>query len=81
MEQVAKAPAEFTLYARNPANNVIIGGNHMVMAPVYGPPNVQDLDKGRREATIEDYRNFVKLAQTVPRDAASGHDLFAADSI
>ncbi|MBI4675554.1 MAG: trimethylamine methyltransferase family protein [Chloroflexi bacterium] len=66
MEQIAQAPREFTLHARNPQNNVIIGGNHMVLAPVYGPPNVQDLDKGRREATMEDYRNFVKLAQVVP---------------
>lgn len=66
MEQIARAPREFTLYARNPANNVIIGGDHMALAPVYGPPNVQDLDQGRREATMEDYRNFVRLAQRVP---------------
>src|SRR5262245_48476836 len=61
MEQIGKAPSEFTIYARNPKNNIIMGGNHMVLAPVYGPPNVQDLDRGRREATIEDFRNFVKL--------------------
>lgn len=66
MEQLAKAPAEFTIHARNPKNNIVMGGNHMVLAPVYGPPNVQDLDKGRREATLEDFRNFVKLAQVVP---------------
>ncbi len=66
MEQIAKAPSEFTIHARNPENNIIMGGNHMVLAPVYGPPNVQDLDKGRREATMEDFRNFVKLAQVVP---------------
>ena len=66
MEQIGRAPREFTMHARNPDNTGVMGGNHMVLAPVYGPPNVQDLDKGRREATIEDYRNFVKLAQTVP---------------
>lgn len=66
LEQIARAPREFTMHARNPANNVVIGGDHMVLAPVYGPPNVQDLDKGRREATIEDYHNFAKLAQVVP---------------
>ena len=66
MEQIGRAPREFTMHARNPDNTVVMGGKHMVLAPVYGPPNVQDLDKGRREATIEDYRNFVKLAQTVP---------------
>jgi len=66
LEQIGKAPREFTMYARNPQNNVVLGGKHTVLAPVYGPPNVQDLDKGRREATLEDYRNFVKLAQSVP---------------
>lgn len=66
MEQIAKAPGEFAIHARNPANTITMGGNHMVLAPVYGPPNVQDLDKGRREATMEDFRNFVKLAQYLP---------------
>lgn len=66
MEQIAKAPAEFAIHARNPKHDIIMGGNHMVLAPVYGPPNVQDLDKGRREATLEDFCNFVKLAQHLP---------------
>ena len=56
------APAEFTQHARNPANNVQIGGDNVVFVPAYGSPFVQDLDNGRRYATIEDFRNFVKLA-------------------
>ncbi len=56
------APREFTQYARNPAHNVVIGGKNTVFAPAYGSPFVRDLDKGRRYATIEDFRNFVKLA-------------------
>ena len=32
-----------------------------VLAPAYGSPFVRDLDRGRRYATIEDFRNFVKL--------------------
>ncbi len=62
MEQVAKAPAEFTLQARNPDKNVTIGGDHIAYIPCYGPPFVHDLDRGRRESTLEDYINFVKLA-------------------
>lgn len=58
---VRQAPSTFTQLARNPANNVPIGGRHMVFAPVYGPPFVGDLDSGRRRATIEDFRNFAKL--------------------
>jgi trimethylamine--corrinoid protein Co-methyltransferase len=62
MEQVAKAPSEFTLQARNPHRNVTIGGDHIAFIPCYGPPFVHDLDRGRRESTLEDYTNFVKLA-------------------
>ena len=57
----ATAPSTFTQHARNPAKNVEIGGKNLVLAPVYGPPFVRDLDGGRRYATMEDFRNFVKL--------------------
>src|SRR5580658_9692427 len=56
------APREFTQYARNPARNVVVGGNRTVFAPAYGSPFVRNLDDGRRYARIEDFRNFVKLA-------------------
>ncbi len=57
----ATAPREFVQHARNPERNVTIGGKNLVLAPVYGPPFVRDLEGGRRYATIEDFRNFVKL--------------------
>lgn len=57
----ATAPSQFTQHARNPAKSVEIGGKNLVLAPVYGPPFVKDLEGGRRYATIEDFRNFVKL--------------------
>ncbi len=55
------APRQFTQRARNPERNVDIGGRNLVLAPVYGPPFVRDAEGGRRYATIEDFRNFVKL--------------------
>jgi trimethylamine--corrinoid protein Co-methyltransferase len=58
----ATAPREFTQHARNPARNVVIGGDRTVFAPAYGSPFVRNLDEGRRYARIEDFRNFVKLA-------------------
>ena len=57
----ATAPSRFTQHARNPERNVEIGGKSLVLAPVYGPPFVRDNEGGRRYATIEDFRNFVKL--------------------
>jgi len=62
----ATAPREFTQHARNPANDVRIGGDATVFAPAYGPPFVRDLDQGRRYGTIEDFRNFVKLTYASP---------------
>jgi trimethylamine---corrinoid protein Co-methyltransferase len=67
LREIARAPAEFALHARNPQHNVTIGGNHMVMAPVYGPPFVHDIDRGRRDAKLADFQNFVKLAQSTPQ--------------
>jgi trimethylamine--corrinoid protein Co-methyltransferase len=55
------APREFVQHARNPARNVVIGGNRTVFAPAYGSPFIRNLDEGRRYARLEDFRNFVKL--------------------
>ncbi|MCC1492558.1 trimethylamine methyltransferase family protein [Cognatishimia sp. F0-27] len=57
----ATAPAAFTQHARNPERSVEIGGRSLVLAPVYGPPFVHCMEKGRRYATMEDFENFVKL--------------------
>ncbi|MDI7863602.1 trimethylamine methyltransferase family protein [Rhizobiaceae bacterium n13] len=71
-ELLKSAPSVFTWHARNPARNVQIGGNATVFAPVYGPPFVRDLEGNRRYATIEDFRNFVKLAYMAPSIHSSG---------
>src|ERR1700751_645098 len=62
LEQVAKAPRECELQARNPANPAHIGGDHMVFAPVYGPPFIREGDT-RRDAKMADFENLVKLSQ------------------
>ncbi len=72
VEQIAKAPREFDIQARNPANTVHIGGDHMVFGGVYGPPFVRE-GALRREATLEDFRKFTMLAQSYPElDTAGG---------
>jgi trimethylamine--corrinoid protein Co-methyltransferase len=68
----ASAPAQYVQHARNPANSVTIGGMHTVFAPAYGSPFVRDIDGGRRYGTIEDFRNFVKLAYMSPHLHHSG---------
>ena len=71
-EQVRKAPSQFDVQARNPGNTVTIGGNHMVNAPVYGPPFITDLDRGRRNPSITDFTNFDKMAQATPQIHCAG---------
>ncbi|MEM7209430.1 MAG: trimethylamine methyltransferase family protein [Pseudomonadota bacterium] len=66
------APSEYTQFARNPDKNIIIGGKRTVLVPAYGPPFIRNLDEGRRYATIEDFRNFVKMAYMAPGMHHSG---------
>ncbi len=72
MEYVSKAPSQFTQLARNTQNNITVGGASMTFAPVYGPPFVWDMDRGRREGTLEDFQNFVKLIYQMPYLHSSG---------
>ena len=60
------APAEFIQHARNPENNVVIGGRNTVFAPGYGSPFVRSLDEGRRYGTLDDFSNLVKLTYMTP---------------
>ena len=62
----ATAPSEFQMHGRDPKHSITIGGKHVALTPSYGPPFVTDLDQGRRYATIEDFKNFVKLAYSSP---------------
>lgn len=72
LEQVAKAPKEFDLQARNPEHNLHIGGDAMAFSAVYGPPFVRQGDV-RRDGTMDDFRNFSRLAQSFSvMDSAGG---------
>ena len=60
------APAKFTLHSRNKAHTIQVGGDNLVLMAGYGSPFVTDLDGGRRYATLEDFKNFVKLGYQTP---------------
>src|SRR6202050_5913001 len=72
LEQVAKAPREFDVQARNPANNVHIGGDHLVFSSVSGCPFIREGDV-RRDATMNDFRQLCMLSQAFEQlDSAGG---------
>src|SRR3954466_10285273 len=72
LEQVAKAPREFDVQARNHDNDIHIGGDAMAFGAVYGPPFVRE-GAVRRDATMADFENFARLAQSYSvLDSAGG---------
>src|SRR5215470_3347946 len=72
LEQVAKAPREFDVQARNPAHTVHVGGDHMVFSAVYGCPFVREGDV-RRDATLQDFHQLASLSQAYDElDSAGG---------
>jgi trimethylamine---corrinoid protein Co-methyltransferase len=64
-ELIATAPSEFTLHARNPDRNVVLGGRHLVFSSVGGPAFVTDLDRGRRPGNWRDFQDYVALVSAL----------------
>jgi trimethylamine--corrinoid protein Co-methyltransferase len=62
-ELVAKAPAEFTLEARNPAKTVKVGKRNGIFSSVGGPAYVMDLEGGRRAGTYAEMCDYLKVVQ------------------
>jgi trimethylamine---corrinoid protein Co-methyltransferase len=60
---VAKAPAEFTLEARNPAKTVKVGKRNGIFSSVGGPAYVMDLEGGRRAGTYAEMCDYLKVVQ------------------
>ena len=48
---------------RNSANAVHLGGNTINFTLVAGPPNVHDMERGRRAGNLRDYADLTRLAQ------------------
>jgi trimethylamine--corrinoid protein Co-methyltransferase len=65
-EQLARAPRSFTLHARNPERSIVVGGEHLALAPTGGCPFVLDPERGKRPPTAEDHATFVRFTHAVP---------------
>jgi trimethylamine---corrinoid protein Co-methyltransferase len=64
MESIATAPPSFRWRARNPAHEVVIGGNTIAFGPCGGMAYVNDLDCGRRPGTMSDYEDLLRVSQS-----------------
>ncbi|MGI9435523.1 MAG: trimethylamine methyltransferase family protein [Geminicoccaceae bacterium] len=65
MKHVAEAPSTYTLYARNPQHNLEIGGRWISFGAVSSPPNVSDLEGGRRPGNLKDFEDLIRLGQAL----------------
>ncbi len=65
LEKIRLAPQQFTLRARNPERNLVIGGNNIVFAAVGGPAFVSDLDKGRRPGNYAELCDYFRVIQSL----------------
>ena len=64
MNAIDTVPSQFTIFARNPENNVDVGGEHFALLPGWGSPFIIDGNGEQRNALMEDYNNFCKLVHT-----------------
>jgi trimethylamine--corrinoid protein Co-methyltransferase len=64
-ERIRTAPSKFTLHARNPDHHLEMGGDWTAFGTVGSPPNVSDLDRGRRIGNRADYQNLLRLGQSL----------------
>jgi trimethylamine---corrinoid protein Co-methyltransferase len=53
----------YTLTPRNPERKIHLGGDAINFTLVAGPPNVHDMERGRRAGNLRDYSDLVRLAQ------------------
>ncbi len=63
-EALEMVPSEFTVVGRNRDKSVKIGNGSLVFAPTSGEVFVHDIERGRREGTLKDLENFIKLCQS-----------------
>ncbi|HEV7252517.1 MAG TPA: trimethylamine methyltransferase family protein [Mesorhizobium sp.] len=62
-EALSTAPHTFWLAGASPERSVPIGGDNLAFLCVGGPPNVTDIDRGKRAGTLADMQAFLKLSQ------------------
>lgn len=72
---IATIPSNFTYHARNPANNVQLGGKHSVFVPMTGAPFLRDLDDVRRNPVLDDLAMFHKLSHMLPSLHSTAHHI------
>ena len=64
-EALSRAPSQVPIRARNPDHDILLAPGHIAFGSVASAPNCSDIEKGRRAGNQEDFRNFLKLSQSL----------------
>jgi trimethylamine--corrinoid protein Co-methyltransferase len=75
MQALSHVPPGFTIYARDPGRNVVVGGDGHIFVPGYGAPFIMEPDGMPRPGTLRDYENLTRLADAMSNMDMSGHML------
>ncbi|NUR76520.1 MAG: trimethylamine methyltransferase family protein [Thermoleophilia bacterium] len=78
--QAGRAPSAFTLRARNPARDLVVGGDHMVFGPAQGPPFVR-IDGVRRDGTMDDLESLLKLTHVTDALDTPGRNMLEPNDV
>ena len=62
-QTLESAPGEFVIAGAGPETSARLGGDSVCFVAVGGPPNITDLDRGKRPGALEDTRNIIRLSQ------------------
>ncbi len=62
-QALESAPSEFIMYGATAEKNVTLGGDNIAFVCVGGAPHISDIDRGKRNGTLEDTRNIIKLSE------------------
>lgn len=81
MGAIATAPDRFTLHARNPKKNIVIGTDTVVLAPTGGAPNISRADGRRQRATMADFETCCRLVQTSDVLNLGGYIMVQPDNV
>jgi trimethylamine---corrinoid protein Co-methyltransferase len=63
-QALTTTPHALTLHGLDASHDVKVSGRHVAMAPTSGPPNIMDIENGRRAGTLQDFCNLMKLCQS-----------------
>jgi len=74
-ELMSSIPTSLTYHARNPANNLPFGHDHVIFVPMTGAPYLRDLEDNRRSPTLADLATFHKLAHMSPALHSTAHHI------